>query len=62
MGIDVDSDNLLIRGGSYLVNLFKSAFLFALRPILNYGGPKIANLAVGIMQDTMRGNVDGGII
>jgi len=60
--LDVQSDDWGIKTGSFIVNTFKDAYIFAMKPIINIGFPTMANIAMKTIQNQGRGDVDGGIL
>jgi len=60
--IDVQSDDWAIKTGSFIVNTFKDAYIFTMQPILNVAFPSIANIAMKMIQNGDRGDVNSDII
>jgi len=45
--LDINTDDWLLKTGSFLIDTFKSAYLAVLAPILNLSFPAMANMAIG---------------
>lgn len=60
--LDINTDDWLLKTGSFLINTFKDAYLAILQPMLNLSFPLMANLAVSVVETTTRGEVNGGLI
>lgn len=60
--LDVQSDDWGIKTGSFIVNTFKDAYIFTMQPILNVAFPTVANIAMKLIQNDARGDVNSDII
>lgn len=60
--LDVQSDDWGIQTGGFIANTFKNAYIMAMHPILNLGFPSVANLAMKMIQNGDRGDVNSDII
>lgn len=60
--LDVQSDDWGIQTGGFIVNTFKDAYIFTMQPILNLGFPTVSSLAMKMIQNGDRGDVNSDII